>query len=423
MRKPCIGVYAHVSSLDDSFGGVEVFTTRLVSQLAKLGHPVVLHALASTLGTAVHGAREPSPGRDGVTVFHPRSGPGFDGCVRENAEVSLRHDEQIIFALGIRDPHVYQVALETGRRLGRPVVSFVYNSLNERLFRAQLANRTNYLLGVASEEERTEFLAATHDSLRRTLRASDLVVVPTDYMRGEAAGVLGDTLAAHTLVNFHGVPTGEFTLVPRPEYRGTLLHLSRMMYPQALSKNFLWSCRLIDRLHQRDGAVERLTLVGAGRDDHVVRDYAGRLGAAGAVDFAGAVPQHDLPRVYAQSDVLLCPSMMESSCQSLLEALLTGCVPVVLDFGGSAEVMRRLGLKDLLVSPVEAQEGPFTTVVPRIEHAVEIITMVRQEWDRVTRLVARAAATAAEELSLERTTDELLGEVRRRGLLGAGGSR
>lgn len=417
MSMSTVGIYAHLTSLDDSGGGVEVFSSRLATQLAEIGHHVVVHALAAPLRAPTDELAAPTQ-HPRVSVFSPRSGPGFEGCVRENAEVTRRYGEHIIFAIGIRDPHVYQVALQAGQQTGVPVVSFIYNSLNERIFRAQLASRSPYLLGLASEAEQHEFLRQTREDLRAILHDSDVVVVPTDYMRGEMAGVLEDKLATNIVVNFHGVPTREFVFEERAQYRGRLLHLSRMMYPQALSKNYLWSCRLISRLIAEDPVGNhRLAMVGAGRGDDMIRGFVEDLEVQHVVDFAGSVPKSGLARVYSEADILLCPSMMESSCQSLLEALLSGCIPVVLDFGGAAEVMRRLGLSHLLVSPEEVDEGPFRTVVPRMDHALEVLRAVRDDWAGVVATVRTAAAAASQELSVEATTAALVAEVRRRGLV------
>jgi glycosyltransferase involved in cell wall biosynthesis len=403
-----------MSSLDDSFGGVEVFAARFAQELHRRGYPVTVHCLAADLAplgrTAVRDIK-------GIAVFSPERGPGFDGCIAENAATSRQRDEEIIFAIGTRDAFVYEVALGVGEALSIPVVSCHFNSVNERLFRAQLANRTNFLIGVASPDERAEFAHSTTEALRRIVRRSAAVVVPTDYMRGEVSGVCGDDFSPNTLVSFHGVPAEKFQYVTRPGYRGRLLHLSRMMYPQALSKNYLWSARFAEYVHRQAGTDVVLRMVGSGSGDSVLLSYLRELNATEYVQMTGAMAKDALPAVYADADVLLCPSMMESSCQSLVEAIMTGCVPLTLDFGGSAEIMRRLGLGELLIAPTAHREGRFDTVVPGMEHARDLLDWIRHDWTGVQELLRRAAELATREFSIERSTTDLLSQLRRRGLI------
>jgi glycosyltransferase involved in cell wall biosynthesis len=75
----------------------------------------------------------------------------------------------------------------------------------------------------------------------------------------------------------------------------------------------------------------KLVIVGSGRDEDRLKEYARKIGLAGRVVFAGT---HDemLPGFYAMSRVCVLPTTIESFGQVYLESLASG-TPVV-GFGG-----------------------------------------------------------------------------------------
>ena len=85
-------------------------------------------------------------------------------------------------------------------------------------------------------------------------------------------------------------------------------------------------------------------IVGAGEEEARARSLADELQIAARVRFAGW--RRDLPRIYADSDVVVLTSKNEGTPVSVIEALAAGCAVVATDVGGVREVLDggRLGV-------------------------------------------------------------------------------
>jgi glycosyltransferase involved in cell wall biosynthesis len=96
-------------------------------------------------------------------------------------------------------------------------------------------------------------------------------------------------------------------------------------------------------LRRHDDAT--LTVIGDGPQRTRLEVYAHRLGIAHSVQFWGAVPNADLPAVYASADVLLGPSVVEKGGDTesfgvvFAEAMASGCAVVVTDVGGVSDLV------------------------------------------------------------------------------------
>ncbi len=89
-------------------------------------------------------------------------------------------------------------------------------------------------------------------------------------------------------------------------------------------------------------AQARLVIVGDGPDRESVQRQAQAAGVAGAVHFAGAVPNAELARWYSAADVLLLPSGREGWPNVLLEAMACGTPVVASRVGGVPEIVTTL---------------------------------------------------------------------------------
>lgn len=78
----------------------------------------------------------------------------------------------------------------------------------------------------------------------------------------------------------------------------------------------------------------RLTLIGSGRDEPWARAAARRLGIDGRLEWIPWLPREQLLARYPQYDVLLFPSLHDSSGNAVLEAMAAGLPIVCLDLGG-----------------------------------------------------------------------------------------
>lgn len=79
-------------------------------------------------------------------------------------------------------------------------------------------------------------------------------------------------------------------------------------------------------------------VVGDGPDRSKLEQLSAELGVADSVDFRGWVPHEDVVRELQQSDLLLFPSVREFGGGVVPEAMAAGVVPIVVDYGGPAEL-------------------------------------------------------------------------------------
>ena len=82
----------------------------------------------------------------------------------------------------------------------------------------------------------------------------------------------------------------------------------------------------------------RLTMVGTGPDEARWRRFAERLGVADRISWTPWVAPETLSSIYAAHDVLLFPSLHDSSGNVVLEGLAHGLPVVCLDLGGPAAI-------------------------------------------------------------------------------------
>ena len=102
------------------------------------------------------------------------------------------------------------------------------------------------------------------------------------------------------------------------------------------------------------GLAVDLTVVGSCRDSGW-RRLADRLGAAGHVHFAGALPQAELARLYRESDVLLHPTYFDAFARVMLEALASGCAVVATRACEAAELLQGEAAGIVIDDPEDVQ--------------------------------------------------------------------
>jgi glycosyltransferase involved in cell wall biosynthesis len=83
----------------------------------------------------------------------------------------------------------------------------------------------------------------------------------------------------------------------------------------------------------------RLTVVGDGPERPTLEALARREGVAEKVHFTGQAAPAEVHRHYAVSDLLLFPSVREFGGGVVLEAMTSGVVPLVVDYGGPGELV------------------------------------------------------------------------------------
>jgi glycosyltransferase involved in cell wall biosynthesis len=103
----------------------------------------------------------------------------------------------------------------------------------------------------------------------------------------------------------------------------------------------------------------RAAVAGTGKLDEALRERAGRLGIADAVDFLGFVP--DIERLYGESRVFVLASRREGLSIALTEAMACGLPAVVTDVGEARDVVTP-GVNGYLV-----EVGDVASIVEQVD--------------------------------------------------------
>jgi len=88
----------------------------------------------------------------------------------------------------------------------------------------------------------------------------------------------------------------------------------------------------------REGSA-RLEVLGDGPERPTLERIVAQRGLAAGVDLAGWIDHRQLSERLARSDVLVFPSVREFGGGAVLEAMAMGIAPVVVDYGGPAELV------------------------------------------------------------------------------------
>jgi glycosyltransferase involved in cell wall biosynthesis len=133
----------------------------------------------------------------------------------------------------------------------------------------------------------------------------------------------------------------------------------------------------------------RFTVVGDGPERGRLEQLARSLEIEKAVSFCGWVSHAEVLRRLRSSDVMVFPSVRDFGAGVVFEALATGAVPVVADFGGPGDIVHpEVGYKVALTN-----ESDF---VAQIE---KILTELAHNPDRLERLRRQGMAYARERLT------------------------
>jgi glycosyltransferase involved in cell wall biosynthesis len=158
---------------------------------------------------------------------------------------------------------------------------------------------------------------------RRTLRAVDVNVVPSRFLRDVFARFAIDATVIPNVVD-----TGRFAFRRRAPLCPRVLS-TRNLEPLYNVECTLRAFRLVQDRHPD----ATLALVGAGSDEPRLRQLAAELRLSG-VTFAGRVPQHEVARWYAEADLYVQTPDIDNMPSSILEAWSSGLPVVSTEAGG-----------------------------------------------------------------------------------------
>jgi glycosyltransferase involved in cell wall biosynthesis len=152
----------------------------------------------------------------------------------------------------------------------------------------------------------------------------------------------------------------------------------------------------------------RFTIVGDGRDRSNLENLASSLGIEKAVSFCGWLSHAEVLKRLRSADVMVFPSLRDNGAGVVFEALASGAVPVVADFGGPGDIVHsEVGYKVSLITESD--------IVAQME---KILAELAHDRDRIERLRRQGMAYVRSCLTWDakaRTTTRVLEWVARRG--------
>ena len=152
----------------------------------------------------------------------------------------------------------------------------------------------------------------------------------------------------------------------------------------------------------------RFTVLGDGPERNRLEQLARSLGIEKDVSFGGWVSHEEVLRRLRSADVLVFPSVRDFGAGVVFEALATGAVPVVADFGGAGDI----------VGPEVGYKVPLTNESDFVAQMEGILTELAHNRDRLERLRRQGMAYARESLTWDAkalATTRVLQWVVRRG--------
>ncbi len=133
----------------------------------------------------------------------------------------------------------------------------------------------------------------------------------------------------------------------------------------------------------------RFTVVGDGPERNRLEQLARSLGIEKAVSFCGWLSHAEVLRRLRSADVFVFPSVRDIGAGVVFEALATGAVPVVADFGGPGDI----------VHPEVGYKVPLTNESDVVAQMEKILTELAHDRDRLEQLRRQGMAYARESLT------------------------
>jgi len=152
----------------------------------------------------------------------------------------------------------------------------------------------------------------------------------------------------------------------------------------------------------------RFSILGDGPERNRLEHLARSLGIQEAVSFCGWVSHAEVFRRLRSADLLVFPSIRDFGGGVIFEALATGAVPVVADFGGPGDI----------VHPDVGYKVPLTNESEFVYQIEKILTDLASNRDLLNRLRQQGMSYARERLTWEakaQSTTQVLNWAVRRG--------
>jgi glycosyltransferase involved in cell wall biosynthesis/SAM-dependent methyltransferase len=204
--------------------------------------------------------------------------------------------------------------------------------------------------------------------------------------------------SSQTYAEFAAYPDKLF-FVPEPGIdRSLCFHVPRSLGPGAMLQLIfvggLIPCKACD-LALRAAApllrndLARFTVVGDGPERNRLERLTRSLGIEKAVSFCGWVSHAEVLSRLRSSDVMVFPSVRDFGAGVVFEALATGAVPVVADFGGPGDI----------VHPEVGFKVPLTNESEFVAQMEKVLTELEANRDLLNRLRQQGMSYARERLT------------------------
>jgi glycosyltransferase involved in cell wall biosynthesis len=188
----------------------------------------------------------------------------------------------------------------------------------------------------------------------------------------------------------YGIPFPEATArsAPNPDQPLRVIYVGRIVEEQKRVSRLV---ELVRFLEQR-GENFRFTFVGSGPQ---LPGMQSALAASRLVEFAGAVPHHDVQRLLAAHDVFILLSDYEGLPLSLLEAMGQGVVPVASDLAS--------GIREVVTD-----DCGIRVPVGDVRGAAEALVALSRDRQRLAAMGAAASALARRNFGADRMAAQFL---------------
>lgn len=318
-----IGIYAYISQDLKIVGGLEAQIYHLSNELQSRGYQVILHCFIES--TFPHTVKQLE---NGIYTFSSDD-------VLEHLQLSDRCSEQIIFSFGIRDGKIQNAATQVAKYFGCKHVTFIYFTKEESDWRSIFDEKK----AITSFLERRNYMDDFKSRCAKIVEDADLVIVPTEYVRGQIVSCANYNDYAKIKVCYHGIKIDDTEVVNKDKWLNlepTFIHASRLKDPESLDKGLNWTNKFALKTNGK------FFVCGNGTYKFTAKNVVQQ----------GLLPQKELFKLMKRRcQYSLIPSQMEAGCTIALESVMCGCLPIALNMAGLAEVMKMIGLEEYLVEP------------------------------------------------------------------------
>ena len=331
-----IGIFSE--SYEPVVNGVTVSILALTSELKKLGHEIYVFAPGFPGHKDVENRTIRFPSiRTAFARDYPLAIPYMPGLTKKvkKLELDVIHT-QTPFMLG-------WLGLRLGKRLGIPVVSTYHTLYTEYVHYFPLApkaiSRAFIVRMLRNYYNRCAHVITPSRPIMEVLRGYGITVPITVIPTGLSIDTARDDAARKRLRKEFGIPQDARVML----YVG---RVAREKYLDLLLEAF-------DRLAPKYPDI-RLMIAGGGSYEAQCRENASKLKSSNRIVFTGAVPREKVAKYYSAGDLFAYPSPTETQGIVVCEALGAGLPCVLVNGGGTPEMV--VDGDDSLLTKVEVED-------------------------------------------------------------------